>query len=231
MAELKSLSASVDSSENGSEKLLLREVAYKRLKNAIRDGDLQPGDPLFEIHLSEKLNISRTPVREALQQLVLEGLVKNMPNRAMTVAAPSMEELLNVLHIRSLVDPEVARLVAGAATTEVVQLLEATVERMEQAAAEGNRKDWSRADSLFHETMGAACPNVLLGQLSLQMRNRTQLAATDAKTSSPRLVECTKEHIQVIEAIANRDADKAKEAMQRHIELQRESLFKRMMHI
>ena len=228
--ELKKLTSKKESG-NGVEKPLLRDVAYARLKNAIQLGELLPGEPLYELHLSELLQISRTPVREALQQLVLEGLVKNMPNRAMMVATPSLEELLNVLHIRSLIDPEIVRLVAGSATKEIIDLLRQAVIDMQDAAEKEDRVSWSKADNIFHETLSTACPNLLLGQLGLQMRNRTQLVSTDAQTTSERLCDCTTEHTKVVDAIENRDADAAHKAMQNHIQHLRESFFKRLSHM
>ncbi len=230
MSELYKLSITKESN-NGSGKPLLRDVAYERLKTAIQVGELEPGSPLYELHLSEMLDISRTPVREALQQLVLEGLVKNMPKRAMTVAAPSMEELLNVLHIRSLIDPEIARLVAGVATKEIADLLLATINDMRTASENDDRIAWSKSDTIFHEVLGEACPNTLLGQRGLQMRNRTQLVATDAQTTTGRLLECTIEHEAVVEAIARRDAAGAQKAMLDHIQHLRESFFKRLTHM
>ena len=154
-----------------------------------------------------------------------------MPNRAMTVAAPSMEELLNVLHIRSLIDPEIARLVAGAATNEFIDQLKDVVEEMQQAARSEDRPAWNQADTQFHELLSKACPNVILGQLGVQMRSRTQLVATDSQTSSERLIECTDEHANVVHAIAKRDPDAARDAMQHHMKNLRESFFRRLMHV
>ena len=227
MSELKKVAPP----KNGFDKPLLREIAYERLKNAIQTGELKPGEPLYELHLSEMLQISRTPVREALQQLVLEGLVKNMPNRAMTVASLSMQEVLNVLHIRSLVDPEIARLVAEAASKEVFEILQQSVETMNAAALNDDRAEWSKADTVFHETLCKACPNALLGELGLQMRNRMHLVATDVQTTTVRLQACTKEHSEVVEALASRDAAAASEAMRQHIHHLRESFFKRLTHM
>ncbi|MFK7847168.1 MAG: GntR family transcriptional regulator [Rhodothermales bacterium] len=215
----------------GAEKPLLREVAYDRLKKSIQVGELLPGEPLYELHLSELLQISRTPVREALQQLVLEGLVKNMPNRAMMVATPSLEELLNVLHIRSLIDPEVVRLVAESVNKEVVDLLNQAVEDMQRAAKKDDRVAWAKADNIFHETLSTACPNQLLGRMGLQMRNRTQLVSTDAQTTSKRLCDCTNEHLEIVKAIELRDTIAAQKAMQDHIHHLRESFFKRLTHM
>ena len=218
-------------SRNGAEKQLLRDVAYERLKSAIQTGELQPGEPLYEIRLSEMLHISRTPVREALQLLVQEGLVKNMSNRAMTVASPSMQEIMNVLHIRSLIDPEIARLVAESINDTQLDLLWKAVLELEEAVEKEDRVAWSRADTVYHETLSDACPNKLLGQLALQMRNLTHLVATDAQTNKDRLGACTHEHREVIEAIAKRDPELAQETMRQHIHKLRESFFKRLMHV
>ena len=210
---------------------LLREVAYERLKEAIRDGELQPGEALSESRLSSALQISRTPVREALQKLAQEGLVQIMPNRAVTVAAPSLPEALNVLHVRSLVEPEIARLVAESITEEALAVLRQVIEEMEQAAQAGDRSGWSKADTVYHEVLSAACPNALLGKLGLQMRNRIHFLATDAQTTSQRLVTCTEEHREIVEAIAAGEGRRAQEAMQQHIHQLRASFFQRLAHM
>ena len=90
--------------------LLRREIAYERLKDALQHGDLEPGEVLSETRLSLALGISRTPVREALHQLAQEGLVQVIPGRAVTVAAPSVRSVLNVVHMRLLLEPELVRL-------------------------------------------------------------------------------------------------------------------------
>ena len=92
--------------------VLLRDIAYERIKDAIRLSRLQPGQPLSETRLSRELGISRTPVREALQLLAQEGLVQVIPGRAVTVAAPSVQEVMDAIHVRLLLEPEVTRLAA-----------------------------------------------------------------------------------------------------------------------
>ena len=92
--------------------VLLRDIAYERIKDAIRLSRLQPGQPLSETRLSRELGISRTPVREALQLLAQEGLVQVIPGRAVSVAAPSVQEVMDAIHVRLLLEPEVTRLAA-----------------------------------------------------------------------------------------------------------------------
>lgn len=209
---------------------LLREIAYERLKDAIRDGELEPGELLSEARISEAFQISRTPVREALQQLAQEGLVQIQPNRTVTVAALSLQEVLNVLHLRSILEPEIARLVAGSISRANVETLQKCIATMHAAAVEGDRAAWSKADTVLHETLSAVCPNDLLGRLALQMRNRMQLLATDSQTTQARLATCTAEHQAVIDAIAKGDGEEAEAAALAHIRILRESFFKRLGH-
>lgn len=223
------LSTHAAPSEDGASSRLLREVAYERLKDAIRHANLQPGQPLPESRLSRILGISRTPVREALQQLAQEGLVQIIPGRVVTVAAHSVQEVLNVVHLRSLLEPELVRLAAETITDEALDELWQSLSEMETAVENDDREGWSKADTSYHETLGEACPNDLLSEMSLQMRNRVHhLAVVDSQTNPARLAACTREHREIVEAIAARDPQAAEEAMHRHIDKLRMSLFDRL---
>src|SRR5688572_21894445 len=209
--------------------LTRREVAYARIKDALQHAGLAPGLPLSEVGLSKMLGISRTPVREALQQLAQEGLVQVIPGRAVTVASRSVKDVLDVIHLRSLLEPELARLVAESALPEHIQQLQETIQLMERALAEADYSAWSKADAVFHETMHTACPNPLLGETIVLLRNRVHhLANTDSRTNPARLVACTAEHRRVVEAVTNRDAEEAESAMRDHLVQLRISLFNQL---
>lgn len=209
---------------------LLRDTAYKRIKDAIRHGVLQPGEPLTETRLSQWLGISRTPVREALQSLAQEGLVQIIPGRAVTVAAPSMEDTLSAIQVRSLLEPVVVRLATEAITPGALERLWQALLAMEEAVASGDRIVWSKADTQYHEIISAACPNQLLAELAVQIRNRVSFIAVDSKTSSERLVACTAEHREIVEHIAARDAQAAEQATRNHIRILWESAMGRFNH-
>jgi DNA-binding GntR family transcriptional regulator len=206
----------------------LRDTAYERLKDAIRHEELQPGQALSETYLSRTLGISRTPIREAIHQLTQEGLLQVIPGQAVTVAVPSVQGVLNVIHIRSLLEPEVARLLAESPPPEVVAALRETLDKMQQAAEQGDRAAWSRADSVWHETLANACPNLLLGELTLQMRNRTHGLSVGTQTTAARILDCTAEHRRVVDSIAAQDPPAAERAMRQHIKELRESMFRRL---
>ena len=213
---------------DGSDARLLRQLAHDRLQEAINHANLEPGDPLSETRISKALGISRTPVREALQQLAQEGLVQIIPGRAITVAAPSIQEVLEAVHIRELLEPELIRLAAEALPAEAQEIMQTVIKEMEQAAASGDRITWSKADIVFHETLSTYCPNRLLGQLVIQARNRVHAAAIDDQTTDARILECTVEHRQVVEAILAHDPETAERLMREHIQQLRHSMFKRL---
>ncbi|MBC8171280.1 MAG: GntR family transcriptional regulator [Anaerolineae bacterium] len=206
-----------------------REVAYERIKDALKHAGLNPGEPLSEPGLSRLLGISRTPIREALQQLAQEGLVQVIPGRAVTVASRSLNDVLDVVHVRSLLEPELARLAADNATARQIELLQTAIRGMEQAMQDDDYAAWSKADNIFHEVIGQACPNQLLGENVVMLRNRVHhLANMDSKVNPVRLAACTAEHRQVVEAIARHDGKAAEQAMREHLARLRESLFARL---
>jgi DNA-binding GntR family transcriptional regulator len=206
-----------------------REVAYERIKDALQHAGLEAGAPLSELQLSKLLGISRTPVREALQQLAQEGLVQVIPGRAVTVASRSLKDVMDVVHMRWLLEPELARLAAESASADQITRLQDAIQHMEEALEKDDYGTWSKADSIFHAVIGEACPNHLLGETIVQLRNRVHhLADRDSKHNPDRLTACTAEHRRVVEAIAQHDMHEAELAMRDHLTKLRESMFNRL---
>jgi DNA-binding GntR family transcriptional regulator len=217
--------------ENSGPPPLLRDLAYTNLKDAIRYANLQPGVPLSETRISKALGISRTPVREALQMLAQEGLVDFIPGRAVTVAARSIREILDVIHIRLLLEPELTRLAAEAISPQQLATLWNTLETMETAVDDKDRPAWSKADTVWHDILSEACPNELLGQLVLQMRNRIhRYANIDHKLEITQLRNGTAEHRLIVEAIDAHDAQAAETFMRTHLENLRANLFNQLIY-
>jgi DNA-binding GntR family transcriptional regulator len=205
---------------------LLREVAYSRLKEAIQSVEVEAGDPLSENRLSNALNISRTPVREALKQLVSEGLLQMIPNRAVVIASRSIQQVSDAIHVRWLLEPEVIRLAAESLDLADCEELESYMQEMERTAEAGDRAAWSRVDRQWHEILCNNCPNKLLGQMVLQALNHMYNEGVSAKVTDQYLIEGTAEHRAVVELILANDGERAAEAMRDHIDRLRKSLFK-----
>ena len=213
---------------NNVDTRLLSEVAYERLQDAIKLAVLQPGEPLSETRISRALGISRTPVREALQRLAKDGLVQVIPGRAVTVAAPSLHEVLDALHIRGLLEPEVVRLAAEALPEDEGTVLQDLTAEMERVARAGDRTAWTKLDIKWHEFLSHSCPNHLLGQMVLQARNRMYNRGAGEHVLDQYIIDGTLEHKQVVEAILAGDGEAAERHMREHIRNLRENLFKRL---
>ena len=230
MSKLKDINSSKDDQFAAETPRLLSEITYERIKEAIRNADLEPGQPLSETKLSKMLGISRTPVREAIHQLAQEGLVQIIPGRAITVASLSVQEVMNAVHVRSILEPEVARLTAASISPGDLENLWAVIQEMGETIEKGDRASWAKADNEFHEILGASCPNKLLGDMVVQVRNRISYLSTDNQTNHNRMLACTQEHRIIVEAIAAGDSQVAEKAMRDHINELRDSFFRRLSH-
>lgn len=213
---------------NSSQAVLLRDLAYERIKDAIRMAEFHPGEPLSETRLSKQLGISRTPVREALQVLAQEGLVQIIPGRAVTVADPTLQEVMDAFHLRVLLEPEVVRLSTRTITSAQLGVMWDAVAGLEAAAAVADRLHWTKKDHIFHETLTDACPNRLLGELSMQIRNRISYLSIDIHGDTDHLLASAQEHRAILQSIANGDASGAEAAMRTHIAAMRDSVFRRL---
>ena len=209
--------------------LTRRELAYARIRDAIRASEILPGEPLTEIRLSKLLGISRTPIREALQQLVQEGLAETSPGQAVIVTTSTVQDVLDVVHIRSLLEPEQVRLVSEVITSKQLETLEIAMKDMERAAKQDNLAMWGKADTIYHSILKEACPNKLLAETVVQLKNRVHsMANFDTQINAERLISCTKEHRAVVEAIKGRNPKAAKVAMEEHLAALTNSLLKRI---
>ncbi len=205
---------------------LLRDIAYERLKEAIQNVDVEAGDPLSENRISGAMQISRTPVREALKQLVAEGLLQMIPGRAVVIASHSIQQVSDALHVRRLLEPEVMRLAADRLGSAERQKLAAFTEAMIEAAHQGDRATWSNVDRDWHEILCNNCPNRLLGQMVLQALNHMYNEGVSAKVTDEYLIEGTLEHKAVVDFILANDGDGAANAMRDHIDRLRKKLFR-----
>ena len=206
---------------------LLREAVYDRLFDAIRNVRLKPGDALSEPRISKALGISRTPVREALHLLTQEGLLEVIPGRAVLVASPSTQKIFDALQLRELLEPEMMKMVAENMPEKNLEKLRETTLEMEKAAQAGNRPQWSKADNLWHEIISQSCPNRLLGEMTFQVRNRVIIIAADENVTNKFLVEGTGEHKRIVEAIVEKNGEKAMELVREHLRHLREDILKR----
>jgi len=213
---------------DAEEHALLGEVAYVRLIDAIRHAGLKPGEPLSKNRISKAMGISRTPVREAIQRLAQEGLIEIIPGRMITIAAPSLGEVLDAIDVRQRLEPWLASLVAGNLSPKAVAQMHESLDIMSRAAQEDDRSAWSKADTIYHELLSEYCPNQFLGDIVLQARNRVLRTFTDDYfTTQKYIIDGTEEHREIAEVIIQGDSEKAEELMHRHVQNVRANLLRR----
>ena len=124
--------------QSNSDALLpLRDVVFNTLRQAILTGELKPGERLMEIHLANKLGVSRTPIREAIHMLELEGLVTMIPRRGAEVAQITEKSMNDVLEVRRALDALCAELACKRITEEELAMLGQACDTFEKAVATG----------------------------------------------------------------------------------------------
>ena len=143
----------------------LRDVVFENLREAIVEGGLKPGQRLMEVQLAEQLGVSRTPVREAIRKLELEGLVVMIPRKGAYVANMSLKDVIDVLEIRASLEGLAASLAAERITDEDIKKLENIVEEFKNSINELDVEALLRKDVEFHECICKATNNKKLHQL------------------------------------------------------------------
>ncbi len=208
--------------------LPLRDVVFNTLRQAILTGELKPGERLMEIHLANRLGVSRTPIREAIRKLELEGLVTMIPRRGAEVAQITEKSMSDVLEVRRALDALCVELACDRITEEELESLKQACEGFEQAVKTRDVKKIAQADVAFHDIIVKATGNQrlvqLVNNLSEQMY-RYRFEYIKDFSQHERLVD---EHRIIYESIVNKDKETASTAAQTHIDNQKRAIIKQI---
>ncbi len=196
----------------------LREQIVSFLRWSIFSGELPPGDRFSVPVLAEQFGVSPTPVREAVLDLVQQGLVVALPNRGFQVVAPSMDYLRQAMHVRRLVEiptmREIARTVSPEALAPVRQLASSIME----SAREGDLKSFVLTDYEFHWQLTGLCGNHILTDLIEELRSRARVVAVPAIARHGMLVATAQEHLDLLAAMQERDLDAVERVTAAHMQ-------------
>ena len=154
------------------EYLPLRDVVFNTLRRAILKGDLKPGERLMEIALAEKLGVSRTPIREAIRKLELEGLVVMAPRKGAKVASITERDLNDVLEVRKGMEELAIRLACERITPEELEELDKVEQRFLSLTENGDLTELAEMDVAFHDIIYKATNNKRLVQLLSNLREQ-----------------------------------------------------------
>lgn len=206
-----------------------KEKAYQQLKDAIISGDLSPGEIYTLTDFSERTQISSTPTREALLSLESEGLVDPIPRTGYMITPITIRDVLELFHLRKILEGEAIMLASEHITTEIIKLLEKNnrTESLLEAgmAQESDEENYISAYQLnteFHMIIAHASGNMrlekLIGRLLVEME---RVFARDPLVAYPQ------QHIAIIEALKKHDAEAANKAMIDHIDNTKKRLIDR----
>ena len=210
----------MDFEVNMNEYLPLRDVVFNTLRKAILRGELKPGERLMEIQLANKLGVSRTPIREAIRKLELEGLVLMIPRKGAEVAQITEKNMQDVLEVRKALEELSVQLACERITPEQVEEMKMAAEDFRKVLKSGDVTKIAEADVKFHDIIFAATNNqrliTLLNNLREQMY-RFRVEYLKQKECYPQLLE---EHDKLIALISGGEVEEACELMGCHIDSQ-----------
>ena len=199
----------------------LSERTYRLISEMIFNRELAYGDPLQERRLAEMLNVSRTPVREAISRLEAEGLVERSAGRVI-VREVRLKEFVEILHVRKLLECDAAREAAKNIDIGELQKVRTSIEKLLENRTT-NAREVKRVDDMFHNFIAEASNNQLLVELIGDLRRRT--AMFDHERLPNRMQPGNKEHLDIIDALERRDGTLASARMARHINNVHKSIF------
>lgn len=195
----------------------LRDIVFEHLRSAILNGDLKPSERLMEVQIAEQLGVSRTPVREAIRKLELEGLVVMVARKGAYVAGVSIKDILDVLEVRGVLEGLSASLAAKRMTEEELEELKETANQFEVCLNNEDVEGMIETDMQFHDKILRGTNNQKLIQIAQSLQeqvHRFRITYFSEYKKSKNLLE---EHQNIVEAIMNRDSEEAQKVAKYHI--------------
>jgi len=197
---------------------LLNQKVYRVLKESIIKGFLEPGTKLLENKIAEEMQVSRTPVREAMQKLVAEGFVKTTPNQTMVVTEVSPEDVKEVLQIRGVLEGLAARIAAKKINGQEIDELENVVAQMSLHVARENLSSYCQVDDEFHDLILNICGNKWIIQIRDNLGSFIYRFRIKSLSVSGRLKHSLEEHQAIMESLREHDLAEADRLSQIHME-------------
>lgn len=208
--------------------LPLRDVVFNTLRKAILTGELKPGERLMEIHLANRLGVSRTPIREAIRKLELEGLVIMIPRRGAEVAQITEKSLKDVLEVRRALDALCVELACDRIDEEATQQLKKACEEFERATETKDATTIAKADVELHDIIVRATGNQRLIQLINNLSEQMYRYRFEYIKDENRHDNLIDEHRMIYESIVKRDKESAARAAKIHIDNQEKSIIRQI---
>ncbi len=197
--------------------LNLRETVLEQLRTAIITGELSEGELVSAPALGQALGVSATPVREAMMDLVREGLVETVKNKGFRITTMSDKDLDDLAQIRLMLEPPAMRLLAGGIPASAMPELTRVADACLRAAEREDMGEYLRGDREFHARVLSFLDNPQLVELATSLRRRTRLYGIAALARSGRLAKSAHEHHELLQLLRDGDGEAAEQLMRTHI--------------
>ncbi|HNV33964.1 MAG TPA: GntR family transcriptional regulator [Bacillota bacterium] len=206
----------------------LREIVFEAMREAIVSGRLAPGERLVEIKLADEMGVSRTPVREAIRKLELEGFVIMMQRKGAYVAGLSPKEIRDVFEIRSTLESLAARLAAERITQVQLEQLKRQLADLEEKIRSHEIEAVVKADIAFHDVLFSASGNARLVSMLSNLREQIHRYRSMSLSYPGRMSVALGEHRAIVKAIVEHKPQEAAEAALEHMDSAEASLIEVM---
>ena len=211
---------------SNEDKYSLRGRVYSKLRESILNGKYESGENLIEMRLASELNVSRTPVREAIRQLELEGLVESIPNKGVVVKGITLKDMEDICKIRILLEGLAARWSVGKITEENINELQETYELMEFYTKKQDIEHIEELNTKFHQIIYEATGSNILLHILKDFQVYIKLARHKSLRVPGRMEKSLKEHGDILQAIKDRNTDIAENKLTNHVINSSENAFK-----
>jgi DNA-binding GntR family transcriptional regulator len=212
----------IDTLEDFPSYVPLREAVLQKLKKAILDGSLKPGQLLSENQIAEKLSVSRTPIREAIRILGTENLVTFLPGRKVIVSIPTVQDIEEVYEIRLIVETEALRRIT-ATHKKLIRQMEKSIQLGEEYRKQGDLRKMGEMNTCFHLAIISALENQKV-QRFIDSLHETISRFRFYSLTSEWAIEREKEHKEIVSFVKKGYTEKAISVLQQHLTISKENL-------
>ena len=196
----------------------LRELVCEHIREAIINGTFAPGERLMEIQMADEMGVSRTPVREAIRKLEMEGFVVMIPRRGTYVSNMSIKDINDVYEIRISLDTLAAGLAAERISDEELEELQRLLVKVGAAIEKNDMAKVVEADIEFHDVLYKASRNERLRNIINNLREQITVIRGVSMRYPGRLKDTQDEHRRLVECISARNVEKSQEMARIHLE-------------
>jgi DNA-binding GntR family transcriptional regulator len=195
----------------------LTNRAYQQIKEEILTNRLRPGDPLPVDKLIKRLKLSRTPLREAIQQLEKDGLVEIRPRMGSFVSHIELREIIEMYQVRSVLEGFAARLAAGRVSPERLAAVEEQLAR-QSPEDQTDCTALSKAGLVLHRLIVESCGNAVLTRFVVLLQDHFRRFRAVSPQLPERVLDFHQDHLEILDALKKADGARAEHLIQRHLE-------------